>query len=1759
MAQSILLKRSSVAGNVPDSSDLSLGEVAINTADGAVYIKKGNNDIVAVHDNDILHIDTTNSRIGIGTTSPSHSLDVHSGTNDWPIRGISTDAKAGIVLADNNTVNYIMSQSYTLSMGNQPSLHANNLNIKSTGTVGIGTTSPSKRLHVKDSAAHQLQLQGNNSYWNIGTGWSGYYQDYFLLANSSGEKLVIDTNGNVGIGTNGPGQKLDVRNGTITSRDATNTNYAELDRFVGLTLKGNGAGTRTVKTPNTDALTFGTNNTERIRITSSGNLKFTSQTTNFESPGFTYHTNNYLYLRGGSAGLILADDSNANTIQIIDGSSGYINFETGDGTSKMRILANGNVGIRNTSPSATLEVGTLTSGSTGNVIINSEGGNPPGLQVKSRTNRARINVADNDTSGYIIAEGSVFSLGFADGLSANNLNIKNTHDVGIGTTSPVAKLHVQENTSVTYDATAYQHDLFLEKRNTGGANQTTGLRFAVTGYDGSTTAEASIGILQTSNAHSGNLVFGTRHSGTRAERMRITSDGNVGIGTTSPAAPLHITKSSNDVTLLHLSHSSANSGTADYAHYGEILIQGSTHCKSGIRAYSNGYQTANSALAFFTNQHGGSYAERMRITGDGSVGIGTSSPTGAKLHVAGGVKATDLIAHDSTGINLQTDEGTKRLVVADNGVITFNQAYSFPTSDGSANQVLKTDGSGNLTFATVAGASGGTSISDSDGDTKIQVEESSDEDQIRFDAAGTERMRIGSDVQIIGTTDFNITGSNRRLSFTVGTGTIRTTTANSLILATNSTTALTIDSSQNATFAGSVKPYFLELEDINGSVNSLFRVYGWDNELQFTKRNLSTGAHTGTLLALNYSDNSATFLGEIHAKDSNSSADPTITFTGHTDTGLAVTEISGHDHLYFTTAGTARAYVNNSGLFSQTNVYSGNTAAFRNYGGTWAGTTGVAGNGFYFLNTANSNTTKAMELSHDGNVVFAGEVEGASLDINGNADISGNLVLGGNLTVQGTTTTLNTATLDVEDKNITLNYGSGDTSGSANGAGITIQDAINSSTDASMAWNTTYNQFDFSHKINISGNLQSWNVYSQDFYVLNSAGSGWHKWGERSDDRINLSVHDVSANGSITVTGTNANLTLGTSGNNITFGRNGDNYIDAQTGTSSNIVINPQNRFVVNTADTERLRINTAGNVGIGTSSPSEKLHIASGAADHLTLKLEQDNASYESWFEANSQDGGYFRAGISTNSSNYAFFNTDQASYRWFGAGGGSPSMTLTGGNLGIGTTSPAQKLHVAGNAEINGSVHLDGGTTGSGGISYGTGTSQPSVWFWGEDHASYPGQVHIVGRSDNSASNSGEISFWDYTGSTWNQNMVIKKTGRVGIGIASPGQQLDVGGIIRSNATNPQVRIHTSSGTGTGYLVYGDSSDDDIGQIYYSHANNEMGFVVNAGTKMMVKSTGYVGIGTTSPAEKLEVQGNIRAERFIADGSGAMFRKQVDGWSSGAQTHDILYNGWTSSTGDYTYLKSAGNGTSQHGIIQVGDLGTWIGQTNLEQGALADSSTDPIDNVYAFFKSDTSYIKGRLGIGTNAPNNTCSLEIYKNGADSVLRIHDDAGTHAARLHLRSGGNDARIQLPNTSNGLEFRTEQNLASGSAALTLQTNGRADFGYAVRIEEYQIDTTSTSSSATTQIAIHSFAAATFRSARFTVQVTNSTDSTYHTTELLLVHDGTTANITEFGEIHTGSAREATFDADINSGNVRLLATPASTDTMAFKVVCHSITT
>jgi len=186
--------------------------------------------------------------------------------------------------------------------------------------------------------------------------------------------------------------------------------------------------------------------------------------------------------------------------------------------------------------------------------------------------------------------------------------------------------------------------------------------------------------------------------------------------------------------------------------------------------------------------------------------------------------------------------------------------------------------------------------------------------------------------------------------------------------------------------------------------------------------------------------------------------------------------------------------------------------------------------------------------------------------------------------------------------------------------------------------------------------------------------------------------------------------------------------------------------------------------------------------------------------------------------------------------------------------------------------------------------------------------------------------------------------------------------------------------------------------------------------------------------------------------------------------------------------------------------------------------------------------------------------LQIYHDGSNSYI---DEAGTGSFNIRtdglgisfVHTGGSVNMAQMTQYGCTLNY-------NGSTKLTTDADGVAvtgdiDVSNSAEIGDYKIDTTSTTTSSTAVATIHSFAAASFRSARYTIQVTNSTDSSYHTTEVLMVHDGTDANIAEYGTIFTVDP-EATFDADIDSGNVRLLATPASADTMTFKVICHSIT-
>lgn len=227
------------------------------------------------------------------------------------------------------------------------------------------------------------------------------------------------------------------------------------------------------------------------------------------------------------------------------------------------------------------------------------------------------------------------------------------------------------------------------------------------------------------------------------------------------------------------------------------------------------------------------------------------------------------------------------------------------------------------------------------------------------------------------------------------------------------------------------------------------------------------------------------------------------------------------------------------------------------------GTASISGGHLTLTSNSYGVNTRSV-LARDVNGLNLGTSNGTtalSIDNSGNISMPYNLTVTGNLTVNGTTLTVDTTNLQVQDNNITLNYSTGDSSSAANGAGITIQDAVNSTTDATILWSQAGGNFNVSHGWNTLGYLQhSGYLYSRDnLAVLNSAGNGWNTWATRSNGNFNLSVGTISSgaitsSGSITATklidADNSNAVLDPNGASVLEGSllskghsSGDNWM----------------------------------------------------------------------------------------------------------------------------------------------------------------------------------------------------------------------------------------------------------------------------------------------------------------------------------------------------------------------------------------------------------------------------------------------------------------------------------------------------------------------------------------------------------------------------------------------------------------------------------------
>jgi hypothetical protein len=269
-------------------------------------------------------------------------------------------------------------------------------------------------------------------------------------------------------------------------------------------------------------------------------------------------------------------------------------------------------------------------------------------------------------------------------------------------------------------------------------------------------------------------------------------------------------------------------------------------------------------------------------------------------------------------------------------------------------------------------------------------------------------------------------------------------------------------------------------------------------------------------------------------------------------------------------------------------------------------------------------------------------------------------------------------------------------------------------------------------------------------------------------------------------------------------------------------------------------RINSLGYVGIG-AEPSSQLHLSS-------------NSDHE--FKITRLNGGFgFRILRNASSGIFSFQNTDDNS-TWgtrirFDEGDSNWQNLLLNpaeGNVGIGTDNPSEKLHVAGNLLIGNSAASTSGTyyvrmpEGLASINGGNGRNL----------------VITAGSSDNQGAAIGGKLFLRAGSPTAPSNnfgsvILADDGGNVGIGKDNPAWKLDVNGPI---ATQGQAVIHaTSTDIEIGDLSSGDGLRDNL------H------FLTRDVKRVSIDGNGNVGIGTTSPNEKLTVNGVIYGKEVKID----------------------------------------------------------------------------------------------------------------------------------------------------------------------------------------------------------------------------------------------------------------------------------------------------
>ncbi|MFH0845893.1 MAG: tail fiber domain-containing protein [Patescibacteria group bacterium] len=1775
----------------PDSGLVTFADMAVTSAspigtpESYVFKLDGEN-IMSIYSESNGAGGIQNKRVGIGTTAPTQALEVagtiYSSTGGFKLPdGTIVDSQSDLTPVTPHT-------QILVGDASDVAVATSTLTILDSGNVGIGTTAPTNKLHVKIDAESTLAVLLENN----GTGTTardvlklvssgtGNGTKVFEVQSSGGttEGLVVMGSGNVGIGTTAP-------SGILHTYALTGNNSLYIDSFTDnsfLHLRSNldglgGEESGIIFSDGTSGkweLYKNSNNNFSIYDYTRAGISFdiadNGDMSLMQSGGNvgigTTNPSQKLHVSGGSAlfasteGILLSPGTTAGIIGHDGSAYNDLELRAQAGT-QLYLKSDGNVGIGTTGPETKFQVtGTAgTQGSAGHVrrIVSlyddtaQATGVGSGIVFGGKYTDAGLYTQfggiyarkDNGTTGNYGASLNFFAREHGDAVLNPDMVISSSGNVGIGTTGPTTELMVQGANGITH------------KRNTDNAGGTLKLG-----------AGTGLVTLMSSNLVNGDLSI---KDDTGAVMVHIKADGNVGIGTTGPGSPLEVAtvpstgeKSSiqfgSGGHLLSTSVPMAGFSGGAYFNYNGSSYQWIPE-DTGASTFQM-YNVAKGDFAITTNNGltagvaytptprlvitptgnvglGGSITNYSTLAGssltinNGNVGIGTTSPVG-NLHITDSVGGGNyhLILEDPdasadekqwvmrtiTGqldFRTRTDSGTQstKLTVLNNGNVGIGTTSPTDKLDVAGN-IRLTHTSPDLDFMANGGHYNWRIAAQENVNNALEITPSTAVDGSTFSTPAVTILSTGN----------------------VGIG---TTAPNSQLQLTHDTTTITTE----ADYAFSIKPdltaeLFMGVNTTGGYsfIQSFDPGTNWNGKpliLMPNGGNIGIGT-TAPGAKLHISGGSGIIenagVVSLTLKDSSSTSIPTLYFVQGATTQASIqggTAVQGRlDFNTYNNPNTMTLFNGNVGIGTT------NPGAKLEVNGKVKLTTGNSLLSTYVGDLAETggymetSTTNLKFVTRNGHIVFdttAGNVgigttnPGAKLEVAGNIELSGAsryiTVDGGNLYLDPSDGVVNLYD-NVDD--FALNVYSGSTlkaKVNSNGNSYFNGGNVGIGTTAPDALLDIYN----GALVNRASAVNHYrNVLSQYLGVGNQVGTLKIVLPKQSDTMIDITIkgYDYSANigawevriSGYVYSGTGGWYTLNHKAqiigsapfSKVRLSYDGSKPIillgDTSTVWSYSSIevsdvttsyagitgwgsgwtaslITDETGLTLKATPLISTYTTASGNVGIGTTAPNSKLtvgYVGSNTANGLIGSFfNGDETTVKILGTANTNDTG---AHLQLMENNPALYGFDT----WYDTGNNKlfidsytndvktnvMAMTTTG-NVGIGTTAPGAKL------DVNGTSYLRGKTTinSAGEIASGYAPlhiNQAVANSVVLDEETTTAGLNIRGYSDNVNLQLGvggvslgynswiQASYDNGGSSTGTEALLLNPVGgNVGIGTTGPQGMLQVGARAQATPATYPGRIIVGGTAGSTLESEGgvEFPVADDGYSYKIQGLASSGSVLAFGNRtasatwverMRINPVGNVGIGTTVPDESLDVNGAIQAKSgapsaFNANHVGYTFSSETDGGMFSPADGNIVF---------------ASNGTERMRIDNAGNIG--IGTTapstkfQVKDGGATFSFKEVpmIFNAEAYVTSANSMYSS-LYLGDASHPQYAGLTYDSSGnALSIL------SNNAARITINSAGNvgigttapSAKLQVQVSNNGLNIvnglRNENATESGGNAV-----------------------------------------------------------------------------------------------------------------------------